>query len=163
MNRALAQERVREDLRRRGQPVTRQRERIIGAVFTYGKSRFTADEIHEFLCAGGERISHMTVRRTLRTLAGHGHLREMDLGEPPLVYDRDGGLAGAIRQIRCKDCGGLVEFTDPCVDLRERAVTEEMGFDADVLYLRVDAHCAEHRETGSCSRREARDGSDRAS
>lgn len=151
-NRALTQEAVRRYLRGRGLKVTAKRASIIEAIYSSGE-RFTAESLHRRLRSAGCRVSVMTVYRLLRELAGGGFLAALETGGASVEYDANPENARTLRQIRCMDCGELVEFADPCVDLRERAVAGGLGFTPEKLLLRVEARCAEHQRSGTCSRR----------
>lgn len=150
-NRALVQERVRQFLRATGHPVTSARGEVVAEVFS-SSEHFTAQGLHERMRGHGSKVSLMTVYRTLRLMVESGYLRQLELGEAENHYDPNHSTRPGHHHIRCKDCGGLIEFEDPCLDLRERALAENMGFRADTLVFRLEAHCEELRRSGKCTR-----------
>lgn len=156
-NRALVQERVREFLRSRGLRLTGPRAEILEAVFS-SEEHFHAEELWERLHRENRAVSRMTVYRTLRLLVESGHVVPLDLGTGQRVYDPNYSTRPSHNHIHCKDCEELVEFDDPCLDLRERALVEKMGFRASNLVFRVEANCLEQQTTGRCSRRKGATG-----
>jgi Fur family transcriptional regulator, ferric uptake regulator len=153
-NRALVQERVRQFLREKKLRVTPAREAILEEIFS-SHDHFHAEGLWERLRKSNARISRMTVYRMLKVLVESRYLVQLDLGTGQRVYDPNYSTRPAHNHILCKDCNQLVEFDDPCLDLRERALVERMGFRAGSLVFRVEARCLEKGQTGRCSRQEA--------
>lgn len=151
VNRGLVQERVRRFFRDNGHPVTSAREQVLAEVFS-SHEHFTAQGLHERLRLKGGKISLMTVYRTLRLMVESGYLRELELGADEKHYDPNHSTNPGHHHIRCKDCGELIEFEDPCLDLRERAMAEKLGFRADSMIFRLEARCEEHQRSGKCAR-----------
>jgi Fur family ferric uptake transcriptional regulator len=153
LNRGLVQERVRAFLRSKGLPLTAARIGIIDEVFS-SHDHFTVLELHTRLMSKGGGVSMMTVYRTLPLLVESGYLRELEVGGDERHYDPNHSTSPDHHHIHCKDCGKLVEFEDPCLDLRERAMAETMGFRADSVVFRLEARCEKHRLYGACNRLE---------
>lgn len=151
VNRGLVQERVRRFFRDNGHPVTSAREQVLAEVFS-SHDHFTAQGLHGRLRLKGGKVSLMTVYRTLRLMVESGYLRELELGAGEKHYDPNHSTSPGHHHIRCKDCGDLIEFEDPCLDLRERAMAEKLGFRADSLVFRLEARCEEHQRGGRCPR-----------
>jgi Fur family ferric uptake transcriptional regulator len=152
LNRGRIQEMVRDYLRSQGLPLTATRLGIIDAIFS-SHDHFTIRQLHDRLVEGGREVSMMSLYRTLPILVKSGYLRELEVGGEEKLYDPNHGTSPDHHHIRCKDCGKLVEFLDPCLDLRERAMAESMGFRTDSVIFRLEARCEEHRLHGQCTRR----------
>jgi Fur family ferric uptake transcriptional regulator len=152
-NRALVQERARVYLRENGSKVTGQREKILEAIFS-SHDHFCAEDLHAKLKAQGHRISIATIYRLINELVKGHFLRPLDDGSERHLYDPNYPTRPGHYHILCKDCGKMIEFEDPCLDLRERALVEDRGFTADELQVRVDANCKRHHASGDCPNKE---------
>lgn len=148
-NRALVQERARHFLRTRGLKMTGQRKIILEVIFS-NQDHFCVEDLHERLHGEGQSVSIATVYRLVNELVKGRFLRPIDTGTDRRHFDPNYPTNPGHYHILCKDCGRLIEFEDPCLDLRERALVEDHGFTADEFQVRVDANCKRHHASGDC-------------
>lgn len=149
LNRALVQERARVFLRENGARLTKPRLLILEEIFS-SREYFTAEELHSRLERRGGRIAIATIYRLLQELVKGHFLRVVADGADARRFDPNYPTNPSHHHILCKDCGKLIEFEDPCLDLRERALAQNRGFIVDELQVRVDASCERLQSSGNC-------------
>ena len=153
-NRALVQERARHFLHTRGLKITGPRKIILEGIFS-NQDHFCAEDLHQRLQAEGHSVSIATIYRLINELVKGRFLRPIDTGTDRKHFDPNYPTNPGHYHILCKDCGKLIEFEDPCLDLRERALVENHGFTADELQVRVDASCKRQQQSGDCPNKAA--------
>jgi Fur family ferric uptake transcriptional regulator len=104
---------------------TRQRTAVDGILT--GRSDFrTAQEIHDDLRRGGERVGLTTVYRTLQAMAEAGELDVLRNADGETAYRRCS--TGHHHHLVCRNCGRTVEVSGPAVEKWANAVALEHGF-----------------------------------
>lgn len=103
------QERFRQWLRQRHQPITRQRDLVAAAIFaTHG--HLSVDDLQRRLREQGHAVGMATIYRALETLVQSGLVRQHDFGEgfkryEPMHSDAQHG------HLICVRCGKVTEFS----------------------------------------------------
>lgn len=143
------QERLEEFIRRKGLRRTGQRDLIIKSAFSKDE-HFTAEELFERVRKSSSNISRATVYRTLALLVEADLLREIDLGDNQTTYDPNFLDKPSHNHLVCIDCGRVVEFEDPHVDLLNDCVTRRLGFRPVRQTLKIEASCEQLRLNGRC-------------
>ncbi len=143
------QERLEDFIRRKGLRRTGQRDLIIKAAFSKDE-HFTAEELYERVRRSSTDISRATVYRTLALLVEADLLREIDLGDNQTTYDPNFLDKPSHNHLLCIDCGRVVEFEDPQVDLLNDCVTQRLGFRPVRQTLKLEATCEQLRLNGRC-------------
>lgn len=83
---SLSREQIAQELVAHGLKATDQRVRV-AAVLMNAPKHLTAEQILAAVRAGGERVSKATVYNTLKVLADHGLVRQINLDPERSVYD----------------------------------------------------------------------------
>jgi Fur family transcriptional regulator, ferric uptake regulator len=143
------QERLAEFIRRKGLRRTGQRDLIIKSAFSKDE-HFTAEELFERVRKSSNDISRATVYRTLALLVEADLLREIDLGDNQTTYDPNFLDKPSHNHLVCIDCGRVVEFEDPHVDLLNDCVTRRLGFRPVRQTLKIEASCEQLRLNSRC-------------
>lgn len=118
---------------------TRQRATITGALNDAGGFR-SAQELHEWLRAGGDRVGLTTVYRTLQTLADAGEIDVVRREDGESVYKRC-STGGHHHHLVCRDCGYSVEIDNDEVERWAEAAARANGF-VDVTHdLEIFGRC----------------------
>ena len=117
------------------------RQRVAVDAILSGSAEFrTAQQIHEDLRRGGDRIGLTTVYRTLQSMTVAGELDAIRTNDGETAYRRCSG--GHHHHLVCRSCGRTVEVSGPAVESWASAVAEEHGF-RDVSHdLEVFGTCA---------------------
>ena len=100
-------------------------------------------------------VSRATVYRTLPLLVATGALREIELGKDEIYYDPNFNERPHHNHLICLDCGRIVEFEDAHVEILGNCVSHRLGFSPASKVIRIEAHCDELRDRGSCRKRRA--------
>ncbi len=113
---------------------TKQRDKIIFCIKSFGDSHFTAAELFERLAADGIPVGQATVYRMLELLSERGEIRKYTLdGKGASCYQNEmqGGDCALHFHLKCLDCGRLLH-TD-CSELSKISshLLSEHGFSID--------------------------------
>jgi Fur family transcriptional regulator, ferric uptake regulator len=136
-------------IRRKGLRRTGQRDRIIAAVFSKDE-HFSAEELFERVRRSDENTSRATVYRTLALLVEADLLRQIDLGDDHTTYDPNFVDKPSHNHLVCIDCGKVVEFEDPGIEVLSDCVTRRLGFHAMRQSVKIEATCEQLRKNGRC-------------
>ena len=136
-------------IRRKGLRRTSQRDRIVAEVFSKDE-HFSADELFERVRRTDKNASRATVYRTLALLVEADLLRMIDLGDDHATYDPNFVDKPAHNHLVCIDCGKVVEFEDPGIEVMSDCVTRRLGFQAVRQSLKIEATCEQLRKNGRC-------------
>ncbi len=119
---------------------TQQREAIRGALRRAGRP-LTPEEVHRAAQGAVPRLGIATVYRNLRTLAGSGWLREVELpGGGPVRYE----VAGKHHHhhFHCRGCDRVFEVDDCPGDLRALAPDGFRSESHEIILYGLCARCA---------------------
>lgn len=123
---------------------TRQR-RLISAALAATPGFRSAQELHQHLVAGGERVGLTTVYRTLQALADAGEVDVLRSAGGEAVYRRCTTDAHH-HHLVCRRCGRTVEVEGPEIESWADAIGRAHGFTDVTHNVEVFGECA------SCSR-----------
>jgi len=104
-------EALRNSLNGRGQRLTPQRQRVLGLFERIGEgSHLSAEEVHQRLLKGEEKVSLATVYRTLRLLSSMQLLQELELPDGGRRFELAGDTNRDHHHLVCVRCGQTEEF-----------------------------------------------------
>ena len=104
---------------------TRQRRAVAGAMEDFEDFR-SAQEIHDQLRSGGDRVGLSTVYRTLQTMADTGAVDVLRSEGGEAVYRRCS--TSHHHHLVCRSCGATVEVEGPTVERWADGVAGQHGF-----------------------------------
>jgi len=143
-------ENLRSSLHGRGQRLTPQRQRVLSLFEQLGEGRhLSAEDVHQRLLLGEERISLATVYRTLRLLSSMGMLQELELPEGGRRYELAGDQHRDHHHLVCVRCGRTEEFENADVLAAGQAAAGLHGFRLLECALNVRALCPRCCQSGS--------------
>lgn len=134
-------DKFREYLLTRGMRLTRERETVVGEVFS-SHEHFDSDQLVERLSSqkDGRRVSRATVYRTLNEMVEAGLLRKVARSQNRDVYEHDYGYPRHDHLI-CAKCGSLTEFENaPLAGILEQVALQH-GFRVTGHRLEVHGLC----------------------
>lgn len=102
----------------------------------------TAQQIHDLLRQGGDRIGLTTVYRTLQAMAEGGEVDALRTGDGETAYRRCS--TGHHHHLVCRVCGRTVEVTGPAVERWATRIAEENGFREVSHDLEIFGTCGDH-------------------
>jgi Fur family transcriptional regulator, ferric uptake regulator len=140
-------------LREGGFRLTKPREVIVRAAVSFTQP-FHAEALLVKAREIDRLISLATVYRTLPMLLDSHLIREVELNREHRYYEVNREQSPSAFHIVCADCGQVIQVQDECIMLRERFLTNSMGFKPLKLNVRVAANCLDLHEKGRCERRE---------
>jgi Fur family ferric uptake transcriptional regulator len=146
---AAIRDKLESFIRRKGLRRTGQRDRIVAEVFSKDE-HFTAEELFERVRRSDAHASRATVYRTLALLVEADLLRQIDLGDDHATYDPNFVDKPSHNHLVCIDCGKVVEFEDPHIDILSDCVTRRLGFTAVRQSVKIEATCEQLRKQGRC-------------
>ena len=118
---------------------TRQRRAVIGLLAATDEFR-SAQEIHDAIRQGGDRVGLATVYRTLQSLVETGDvdLVKTDAGES--VYRRCSAVHH--HHLVCRTCGRTVEIEGPAVETWAEKLAKQHGYSEVSHTLELFGTCA---------------------
>ena len=131
---------------------TSQRDAIIEAAFST-REHFNAEELLVMARKIDDSVSRATVYRTLPLLVESGLLREIDLGGETKIYDPNFLEHPTHNHLVCVDCRKIIEFEDINMELLENCITRRLGFSPANKMVKIEAHCDELSQHGTCKHR----------
>lgn len=137
-----AEERAAAILEERGVRTTPQRKRVL-AELVREPNDATAQELHERLRRGGERVGLATVYRALAVLAEQGVVDVLTHRPGEACYRLCGGEHH--HHLVCSGCGRVVELPDCRLDPWLDVVASEHGFERLEHRLELTGVCADCR------------------
>ena len=133
---------LRSSLHDRGQRLTAQRQRVLELFEQLGESsHLSAEEVHQRLRGGEERISLATVYRSLRLLSSMGLLQELELAEGGRRFELSGEAHRDHHHLVCVRCGRTEEFESAAVLQAGETAARGHGFRLLECVLNVRALC----------------------
>jgi Fur family ferric uptake transcriptional regulator len=118
---------------------TRQRAAIKDALNDAGGFR-SAQELHEQLRDGGDRVGLTTVYRTLQTLSDAGEIDVVRREDGEAVYRRCSS-GGHHHHLVCRDCGYSVEIDNDEVERWAEGAARSHGFTEVTHDLEIFGRC----------------------
>ena len=137
---------------RKGMRRTVQRDALI-EIALGATDHFTAETLLARARQVERTVSRATVYRTLPLLVASGALREIELGKEEIYYDPNFNERPHHNHLICLDCQRIVEFEDEHVEILGTCVSHRLGFSPASKVIRIEAHCDELRDRGSCRKR----------
>lgn len=132
---------LRNSLHDRGQRLTPQRQRVLALFEQSGEgTHLSAEEVHQRLLRGSERVSLATVYRTLRLLSSMGRLQELELPEGRR-FELAGDTTRDHHHLVCVRCGRTEEFENTAVLLAGHEAAKAHAFRLLDCVLTVRALC----------------------
>jgi Fur family ferric uptake transcriptional regulator len=105
-----------------------------------------AQEIHAALNERGEGVGLATVYRALDTLAEHGLVQRVDIGDGIARYEPvRNGHAEHHHHLVCGACGKVEPFADPRLEQAIEAVEERSGYSVATHDVVLRGACADCR------------------
>jgi Fur family ferric uptake transcriptional regulator len=105
-----------------------------------------AQEIHGVLNERGEGVGLATVYRALDTLAEHGLVQRVDIGDGIARYEPvRHGHAEHHHHLVCGECGKVEPFADPGLEQAIEAVEERSGYSVATHDVVLRGACADCR------------------
>lgn len=136
-------------LREAGIRMTIPRRLIVEAAISH-KRRFTAEELLMEARRQDGMIALPTVYRTLSILEQNGVIHKSGFGEERQSYEW--GPGGKTRMvIVCESCGEHIHVEDPCLEIRQRYLLKQLGYDPLEIRLEVRARCQKHGPNEVCT------------
>lgn len=126
--------------RARPQRFTGQQRDLVRFIFAQ-HSHFDAEQLVDDLKRAGLSVSRATIYRTLAKLVDAGLLRRLELG-PRMVYEHDYGYPQH-EHLHCEQCGKILEFQNPAIDLIIRDVCRQQNFLASGHTFHIRGTCSE--------------------
>lgn len=132
-----------------GQRSTRQRE-LIASALASSPGFQSAQEIHEYLAAAGDRVGRATVYRTLRAMATHDGVDVMVRADGETVYRHCSPAHH--HHVVCRECGETTEVVGPVVEAWSNQTAAALGYDEVTHTLEVFGRCAQCRDRSAAQR-----------
>ncbi|MFD2301841.1 Fur family transcriptional regulator [Roseibacillus ishigakijimensis] len=136
-------------IRAKGLRQTAQRDAIVELIFE-SDEHFTPEQLFDRFRKKGSTASRATVYRTLALLTEADLLHEIDLGDGQTTYDPNFLDRPSHNHLVCMDCGKVIEFEDPHLDILNNCLTKRLGFRPLKHSLRTEASCEQLRAKGHC-------------
>ena len=133
---------LRDSLHDVGRRLTPQRQRVLALFVRSGEGRhLSAEQVHQQLLEGEERVSLATVYRSLRLLSSMGLLQELELPEGGRRYELAGEAHRDHHHLVCVRCGRTEEFENAAVLSAGEAAARLHGFQLRESVLNVRGVC----------------------
>lgn len=126
-----------------GQRSTRQR-RAVSAILDDLDAFASAQDIHDRLTHGGEKIGLSTVYRNLQTLVDAQLVDALRSDEGEVLYRRCS--SGHHHHLVCRHCGRTVEVEGPTVEKWADTIAHEHGFTQVAHTLEIFGTCSACRD-----------------
>ncbi|WP_084251424.1 Fur family transcriptional regulator [Kosmotoga arenicorallina] len=147
----MKQDILRNELRRRKQRMTAQRELILKIFLDSEDEHMSAEEVYRKVLNRRLRISKATVYRTVDLLSDVGLLRRIVFRDGVIRYE----LVGKDEQhhhhhIICTECGRVDEFPFDLLDDLEKLVEESTGYkltDHQLKFYGLCSECAKEKKS----------------
>ena len=136
-----------DELKSSGLKATLPRIKILEVFQRTARRHMTAEDVYKALLADGADIGLATVYRVLMQFEQAGLLTRSNFESGKSVFELNEGQHHD--HLVCLTCGRVEEFLDPEIELRQRAIAQERGFElqehALALYARCTKPQCEHR------------------
>jgi Fur family transcriptional regulator, ferric uptake regulator len=131
------------ELKDKGLRLTPQRERVVAIFYDLPNGQHLgAEDLYAILRKEPELdISLATLYRTLKLLAQHGVLREVDFGEDKKQYELNRYEEAPHHHLICTTCNLTEEFESPMMQQEAEQLALTMGFALCDLQVKLYAQC----------------------
>jgi Fur family ferric uptake transcriptional regulator len=136
-------ETLRDDARRRGFRLTRQRDVILHALCEL-EGHPSAEQVHERVRVRQRGVDLSTVYRALERLRDLRIVSQTDLGNGRAGYEFV--LDDRHHHLICQECGRLVEMDHACLKPLVEAIQLDFGFEPIFDHMAIFGRCRECRE-----------------
>lgn len=136
-----------QQIKQAGLKVTGPRVKILGILEKSHKRHLSAEDVYKELLSQEEDIGLATVYRVLTQFesAGLVNRRHFDGGQS--VFELNSGEHHD--HLVCLNCGRVVEFTDPLIELRQAEIAAQEGFeikDHALIVYGICTRCDKRRQ-----------------
>lgn len=128
-----------QEIKQAGLKVTLPRMKILNMLQHQRNTHLTAEEIYRALVDSGEEIGLATVYRVLTQFESSGLVKRHHFESGQSVFEINRG--GHHDHILCVDCGKIEEFCDEVIEVRQREVARQLGFELVEHCLILYGHC----------------------
>ncbi len=128
-----------KEIKQAGLKVTLPRMKILNMLQHQQGTHLTAEEIYRALVESDEEIGLATVYRVLTQFEASGLVKRHHFESGQSVFEINKGEHHD--HILCIDCGRIEEFCDEVIEMRQRAVAEQLGFELANHCLILYGHC----------------------
>ncbi|WP_067932341.1 Fur family transcriptional regulator [Alicyclobacillus kakegawensis] len=111
--------------------------RAVLEVIRQSREHPTANDIMDALAQRGERYAYATIYNSLRYLADHGLIRELNIGNGITRYD---GRMEEHQHVVCSRCGAIAEADVDTAEL-VRQIEAETGYKVHSLNVHLTGLC----------------------
>ena len=136
-----------DELKNSGLKATLPRIKVLEMFQKTTQRHMSAEDVFKMLLAEGADVGLATVYRVLMQFEQAGILSRNHFETGKAVFELNEGKHHD--HLVCLDCGRVVEFYDPQIEVRQRAIALERGFALQEHTLALYAHCTregcEHR------------------
>ena len=115
-----------QQIREAGLKVTLPRVKILELLETGSKRHVSAEDVYKMLLARGDEIGLATVYRVLTQFEAAGLVTRHHFEGGQAMFEMNRG--GHHDHLVCLKCGKVVEFLDPVIEERQKALAEAHGF-----------------------------------
>lgn len=137
-----------EELKHSGLKATLPRIKILEVFQRTQRRHLTAEDVYKALLAEGADIGLATVYRVLMQFEQAGLLTRSNFESGKSVFELNEGQHHD--HLVCLTCGRVEEFFDPEIEVRQRQIAEQRGFELHEHSLALYARCTktdcEHRQ-----------------
>ena len=137
-----------EELKHSGLKATLPRIKILEVFQRTQRRHLTAEDVFKALLAEGADIGLATVYRVLMQFEQAGLLTRSNFESGKSVFELNEGQHHD--HLVCLTCGRVEEFFDPEIEVRQRQIAEQRGFELHEHSLALYARCTktdcEHRQ-----------------
>ena len=128
-----------KEIKQAGLKVTLPRMKILDMLQHQRGAHLSAEEIYRTLIELGEDIGLATVYRVLTQFESSGLVKRHLFESGQSVFEINQGQHHD--HILCVDCGRVEEFCDEAIELRQREVAQQIGFELTDHRLILYGHC----------------------
>jgi Fur family ferric uptake transcriptional regulator len=130
-----------QDLRSAGLKVTLPRVKILEILEKQtGERHLTAEKVYKILINEGEDIGLATVYRVLTQFEAAGLVTRHHFEGGNSVFELDSGIHHD--HIVCMTCGKVDEFTDELIEVQQRQIAQNLGYELTDHSLYLYGYCS---------------------
>ena len=130
------------ELKAKGLRLTPQRERVLDIFYALPNGEhISAEHVYNSLKRENVDISLATSYRTLKLLASHGVLREVDFGEDMKQYELIRDEEAPHHHLICVDCNRTKEFESAVIYTEAQRLCAELGAELVDVQVKIYARC----------------------